>query len=244
MSHARTGVRLVVIAIALLLAVPTLAPIAPARAQEQPHGIKVSGQGIVTAKPDIAYLTLGASVRRDSAGAAFDRAESLIAALTETLRGAGVDERDIQTRQFSLGPEFGRSTDNNPPPVVGWRATHTVTVKLRDFGRIGTTIDAAVRALGDEAAIQGISFAIENTDALAGRARALAIDNARAKAEEMAARAGVRLGAVLSIDEISAPAPAPERAVAAPAAAPSFAAQISPGELSVSVTVEVVWAIA
>ncbi|MBI2760153.1 MAG: SIMPL domain-containing protein [Chloroflexi bacterium] len=222
-----------------------------ASAQENPTGIRVRGQGVVTAVPDIAFLTLGASVRAETAGAAFDRTEQRVAALTDLLKSSGVAERDIQTRQFNLNPEFGRGADNNPPPIIGWRATHTISVKLRDFAAIGRTIDSAVRLLENDALVQGISFAVEDTDTLAARARAQAIADARAKAQDMAARAGVTLGRVVYIQEISSPPPSPVRnadAARAPAAAPtggqaSFAAEISPGELTINVIVDVIFAI-
>ena len=187
-------------------------------------------------------------MRREAAGDAFNRAEELIAALTESLKADGVAERDIQTRQFNLNPEFGRSTDNSPPPVVGWRAVHLVSVKLRDFAKIGTTIDRAVRALGPDATIQGINFAIEDTNALAAQARDAAIADARQKAEALASRIGVRVGRLVFIQETSAPPPSPVRAfdgagIAAAVPAPSQAASISPGEQSLTVTVECVFEI-
>jgi uncharacterized protein len=221
-----------------------------ASAQENPTGIRVRGQGVVTARPDVAFLNLGATVRAETAGAAFDRAEQRVAALTDQLKASGVAERDIQTRQFSLNPEFGRSTDNNPPPIIGWRATHTLSVKLRDFTTIGRTIDSAVRLLENDAVVQGISFAVEDTNALAAQARAQAIADARAKAQDMAARAGVTLGRVVYIQEISSPAPSPVAnesvaRAAAPAAGgqAAFAADISPGELTINVIVDVIFAI-
>ncbi len=227
-----------------LVSAATLLP-GSARAQTAPPGITVRGQGTVSARPDIATITLGATVRRDTAGNAFQRAEEMIAALTATLKAAGIAERDIQTRQFTLQPEYGRSTDG-PAPVVGWRAIHTISVKLRDFDRIGATIDTAVRSLGDEATIQGISFGIEDTTAFARRARAAAYADARAKAEEYASAAGVRLGRVIVLDEISSPASTPETSPVADGrggAVASMPAQIAPGELSLTVIVEVTWAI-
>jgi len=217
----------------------------PARADDQPTGIRVRGQGVVSARPDIALLSIGASVRRDTAGAAFERAESLVAGLTESLKASGVSDSDIQTRQFNLNPEFGRGDSNNPPPVVGWRAVHTLSVKIRDFSRIGRTVDNAVTVLGNDVLMQGISFSIEDTDALARQARAQAIQNARTNAEDMAARAGVRLGRISYIQETSAPPPSPvrEAAVAASFAAAPAGAQVSPGELTINVSVEMIFGI-
>jgi uncharacterized protein YggE len=243
------------------LLVPALAALAlaaagmtrTARAQEQRTGIHVQGQAVVTARPDVAILGIGANVRRPSAGEAFARSEELVAALTASLRANGVAERDIQTRQFSLGPEYGRPSSDGQPQIIGWRAIHTVSVKLRDFARIGKTIDDGVAALGTDAFLQGISFAIEDTDALAARARAEAIAYARAKAEEVATQAGVRVGRLLYIRETSSPPPSPirdaESRTAAPVALPAagqaggFAVDISPGELSISVIVEAIYAI-
>lgn len=237
--------------IAPVLTVAALAAFAapPARAQEdQPAGLRARGQGVVSARPDVAILEIGANVRRDTAGAAFERASAAVAALTDSLRANGVEERDVQTRQFNLSPEYSRGADDSTPRVVGWRATQTVSVKLRDFSRLGRVIDDAVAALGVEATLGGISFAIEDTNALATRARADAVANARAKAEEMAALAGVRVGRLISLQEITSPAPTPvQNDLARGGATPSFAAapltQISAGELNVTVIVDAIFAI-
>lgn len=237
--------RAAVLALAFLpLALATLGTSRPVVAQELDAGIRVRGQGIVAARPDIATVVLGTSVRRPSAGEAFDRASERTTALMSVLQAAGVPERDIQTRQLTLTPEYGRAPEGAPPPLVAWRATHLLAVRLRDFSRIGRVIDDAVQALGDEALVQGVSFGIEDTAQLAARARAAAMDDARAKAEDLAARAGVRLGRVLAIDEVSAPAPAPQRtAVPAPAAGQVSAIEIAPGEQTVTVLVSVRYAI-
>lgn len=205
--------------------------------------IVVQGQGIVSTKPDLAILVIGATVRADNAADAFNRAEQRVSALTDALKADGVPDSDIQTRQFSLNPEFGRSDNNNPPPLTGWRATHTVAVKLRDFSTIGKVIDDAVAALGGDATIQGISFTIENSTAAAAQARTAAIHDAQTKAQQMASDAGVTLGRILLITETSAPPPTPLRADVAAAPAAAQVAQISPGEMNVTVTVQVTFAI-
>lgn len=242
-------VRLLIPALSVI-AIAAAALARPVRAQEQLTGIHVQGRSVIAARPDIALITMGANVRRPTAGEAFARSEELVAALTATLRANGVAEADIQTRQFSLSAEYGRPSGDGPAPIVGWRAVHTVAVKVRDFSRIGKTIDDGVGALGGDALLQGISFAIEDTDALAARARASAIADARSKAEEIASRAGVRAGRLIYIRETSSPPPTPDRKEATAVAAPSlaagqagFAADISPGELTISVTVEAIFAI-
>ena len=207
--------------------------------------LTVRGQGLVTVRPDVAMVTMGANVRRDSAAEAFDRANALIAQLNQLLREQGVPERDVQTRQFSLFPEFGRPPSDGPPPIVGWRAVNILSIRLRDFTRLGAIIDAAARVLGNDAQISGITFTVEDTDAVARRARDQAIANARERADQIAAAAGVRIVRILSITETSAPPPTPVARAAAPAPAGIVAqpAEIAPGELNLSVTVEIVYEI-
>lgn len=236
--------RAAVFALALLpLALATLGAPRPVLAQGPEASISVQGQGVVAARPDVATLVIGASVRRSSASESFNRAAELTANLMTVLRAGGVPDSDIQTRQLTLTPEFGRAPEGAPPPVVAWRATHVLAVRLRDFTRIGRLIDDAVQALGDEALVQGISFGIEDTQQLAARARAAAMADARARAESLAAHAGARLGQVLAIEEVSAPAPAPQRLPAAPTAGQVSAIEVAPGEQTITVLVRVRYAI-
>lgn len=236
-----------------LLAIPlvavALAGPRAAAAQEAPTPqLNVRGQGIIAVRPDVALVTMGASVRRESAGDAFVRAQQLIAQVNEVLRANGVPESDVQTRQFSLSPEFGRAQPGEPAPIVAWRSTNILSIKIRDFSTIGAIIDQAARVLGNEAQISGIGFTLEDTDGVARRARDLAIADARRRAEQIAAAAGVRLVRILSIFETSAPQSSVQRAAPPPpppgaAAAASAPAEVSAGELNVQVSVEIVYEI-
>ncbi|MGH2600951.1 MAG: SIMPL domain-containing protein [Dehalococcoidia bacterium] len=217
-----------------------------AAAQEAPPTpqLSVSGQGTVSVRPDVAIVAMGAAVRRDNAQEAFDQANALAGSLTQFLRGQGVAERDITTRQFNLSPEFGRQEGDAPRPIVAWRAANLLSVKIRDFSTIGATIDGAIRILGSDAQLSGISFTIEDTDTVARQARDEAIANAKQRAEQMAEAAGVRLVRILSITETSAPPPRPVPVAAAPAVADrSVAAEVAPGEQNITVTVEIVYEI-
>ena len=235
-----------------------------ARAQEPPEGVRVRGEGLVVAAPDIATLSIGASVRRETPVLAFRRAEELAEALVQMFTAQGVAATDIQTVNVSLNPEFGPAPVPPGPPqpvaassvIVGWRATHLFSVKLRDFSRIPTVLEAAVTLLGSDAQIQGIFFGVEDTDALISRARAEAFQNAREAAEELARLAGMRLGEVLSIDEQFTPSPTPVQlapgvassipaslATPAPQRSGDASGPFSPGQVSVRVFVTVVFAL-
>jgi uncharacterized protein YggE len=214
-------------------------------------GVRVVGQGRVATPPDVAVINLGASVLRERPDVAFDRAEQLITAVTAAARAQGVAERDVVTGQVSLSQEFRPGTQENPQPVLtGWRARHSLSVKVRDFARVGRVLADAVAALEDGGEVQGISFTVEDNRPIIEQARDAALQDAREKAERIASRLGVRLGAVTFVQETSAPAPVTVRAptaVAAPIPAatprPPIAADISAAEQVFSVTVEVHYAI-
>jgi uncharacterized protein len=233
------------LALALAGAVLSLPRVASAQEPETPR-LTVRGQGIVSVRPDVAIVTMGAVVRRQTAQQAFDDANARVSALTQFLRAQGIAERDITTRQFSLSPEFSRPEGDNPPRLVAWRGTNLVSVKIRDFTTIGAIIDGAVRILGNDAQLSGIFFTVEDTDAVARQARDQAIAEARERAQQIAAAAGVRLVRILSITETSAPPPTPVAREAAVVAAPVPAAQrpeVAPGEQNIIVSVEIVYEI-
>lgn len=218
-------------------------PRGAAAADDGPPRITVRGQGVVSVRPDVAALTMGASVRRDTAAAAFEQSNVLIAALMQALREQGIAERDIQTRQFNLSPEFGRAPEGGAAPIVGWRSVNLLAIKVRDFTKIGAVIDSGARILGNDAQISGVSFSVENTDAVAKQARDAAIANARQNADQIAAAAGVRIVRILSISETFAPPPAPVGFTAAAPAALARGADVSPGEQSITVSVEIIYEI-
>jgi uncharacterized protein YggE len=235
--------------------------------------LRVTGQGVVTATPDVAILHVGAAVLRDTPDEAFTRAEMLVVALTDGLKAGGVPDKDIRTSELSLFEEPQPPICPPPPPPAPapavpttpvappqcqpqppkWRARHFLTVKLRDFSKIGTIVGDAVAALDGEGQLGGIVFTVEDTTPLADQARAAAADDARAKAQTLATHLGVRLGDVISVQEFSSPPPTPLRptplATAVPARTPMPAplapivAPINPGELTITVSVEVVYAI-
>ncbi|MGH2588487.1 MAG: SIMPL domain-containing protein, partial [Dehalococcoidia bacterium] len=207
-----------VISLLIVLGVPAALFAVPARAQRPPdepaNSVRVRGEGVVLAAPDVATLNLGATVRRETPSVAFSEAQAQAAALVERLQAQGVAANDIQTTNISLFPEFAPITTGPAPPtrsqeITGWRATYTFSAKVRDFTRIAAILEEAVTLLGADAQIQGIFFGIENTDALVSQARAEAFSNARAAAVELARLAGAPLGEVVTIEEIVATPPTP-----------------------------------
>jgi len=207
------------------------------------EGISVSGEGRVSVAPDMALLGIGVSTKEDTVAAANSAVQAAMDRLLSSLDANGIVEKDIQTTQFSISPEYDYQL--NEPRLTGYRVTHMLQVKVRDIDRAGEVIDDGVEAAGDLVQVGSISLTIDDTSAMAKQARELAMADAKAKAEELAQLADVELGKPISISESSyTPGPAVmyDRALAGAEAAPA-ATSISTGELEVVVSVQITYAI-
>jgi uncharacterized protein YggE len=200
--------------------------------------ITVNGDGKVKVKPDTASLSVGVQATAATATEALNQANTSAAALIAALKSAGVDSNDITTSGLSIYPQYS-STGNT---ITGYQASNNVTVTVRDIAKTGPVIDAAAAAAGDNITIGGVSFYVEDSEALIGAARTDAISNARKRAGEYADAAGVSVGGVLQISEVSISNPVPmyyERSVAADSSVAGAPTPIETGtqDLTVSVTV-------
>ena len=204
-------------------------------------GISVSGRGIAVAAPDIASLSIGVSTVRDSARQARDDAASLVTDLIDSLVENGIAEEDYHTSQFSIAPEIDYRS-NGQQVIRGYRVTSTLAVTVRDLDRVGEVIDDAVDAVGDPIRVEGVTFSIEDPLALQSEARALAMADAKTKAEELAALAEVDLGKPITISESSAGGVPPVFFQTADLAQ-TAETPISPGQLEITVSVQVTYAI-
>lgn len=219
---------------ALLLSAPALAE-TPA---DIPAAISVTGEAQVSVPPDLAHIDAGVVTDAKTAREASDMNNAAMSKVFAALKGAGIDEKDIQTSRLSLQPQYPPNR-SGPSPIVGFHASNRVTIRLRDVGKVAGVIDTLVGAGAND--IGNILFAVSQASRLLDDAREKAVADARRKAEIYARAAGVTLGAPLSISEEGAPAPVFRSKMATPmAAAPTPIAQ---GEETLSVNVSVIWAI-
>lgn len=200
-------------------------------------GISVSGRGEVLGTPDTLTITLGVGVVRPDVSTATsdaaDLAERLIAALTNR----GIDEKDIQTANYSIYPEYDWSRDEQR--LAGYRVNNTVTAKIRDLDRAGEIIDAATAAGGNDVVVNGVSFSLEDNDALIVAAREAAWQDALAKAQQLATLSGTTLGSPVSISESFSSQPAPLYYERAEVAADAGFTPIQAGQETVTVNLQV-----
>jgi uncharacterized protein YggE len=222
--------------LALAVATVTWLP-APAMAQTPPPMISVTGEATVSVPPDQAQIDGGVTSDAKTAREASDANNAAMGKVLLALKGAGIDEKDYQTSRLSLQPQYAPNR-SGPSPVVGYRASNRVTVRLRDVTKVAGIIDILVGAGANE--LGGINFMVSQASKLLDDAREKAIADARRKAEIYAKAAGVTLGEPLSISGEGSAPPVFRGKMLAPMQGGAAVAQ---GEETLSVTVSVSWAI-
>ncbi len=212
----------------------------------QQAGIWVTGEGKVMAVPDIATLRLGIEAQEATVAEAQTQASEAMDRVMAALIDNEVADRDIQTQYFSIHKVTRWDETKNQEIVIGYRVSNMVTAKIRDIDNAGSIIDAVVKAGGDLTRIDSISFSIDDPSAYFGEAREKAMADAEAKAEQMASLAGVRLGKPTYISESGYLPPPIYPRVAyeeVPMPAPAPPPPISPGEMEITLTVQIAYAI-
>jgi uncharacterized protein YggE len=224
-----------------LALIPGSAAIADAGNGPQKRVLTVTGQGEVHGAPDQAMLSAGVvTTARTAADALKDNAKAMNAVFA-TLKRAGIADKDMQTSDFSIQPQYETDRNGNTSrDITGYRVANTVNVRVNDLAKVGPTLDALVASGANS--IGDIAFTIKDPKPLMEKARAEAVADAVARAQTLARAAGVTLGPIVSISESGYSAPRPMYRMAAMAAAPA-PTPIAAGEESVTAGVNITWSI-
>ncbi|MGJ8563140.1 MAG: SIMPL domain-containing protein [Alphaproteobacteria bacterium] len=201
--------------------------------------ISVSATGQSYRVPDTATVSAGVVTQAATAGEAMAANSRQMNATFNALLQAGVAQRNIQTSQLSLQPRYDY-TDRQAPKITGYEARNTVTAKSENLESVGAMLDALVRAGANN--INGVTFSIKNPEAAKSEARAMAIQNARRQAEEMAGAAGIRLGRIVSLTE-SGGYNQPRPMMMSARADSMESTPVAAGEQALSVTVNITYEI-
>lgn len=223
----------------IVLAALLLAGAAAAQEAVAEPGVVVRGSGIAYGEPDRAVLELGVQTRDPDVRRALAEADDTMRRVRRALRAAGVAEEDFRTTTFQLWREEEFDRDGAPRGAA-YRVTHLVEATVREVEGVGEVIAGAVEAGANQ--IGGVRFALAHPAELERRARTQAMEDARAKAEQLAEAAGARLGDALTIQETGGGGdpPMPLAMMEARAAGPS---PVSAGQLAVRVEVTVRYAL-
>jgi uncharacterized protein YggE len=205
-------------------------------------GVSVDGTGRVTGTPNLLRLDSSVTVTKPTVTEAMQAANTVMAAVQQTLKSDGVAAADLQTSGLSVQPNYTYA--NNTQRLTGYQVSENLSVVLRNLSTAGSIISDAARVGGDSLQIGGASLDIDQDDALIAKARQAAFADALAKAQTYAQAAGRTLGAVSSISESTDSQPVTydyRMAAAAPAAGSDAPVPIQAGSQDVTVNVAVTW---
>jgi uncharacterized protein YggE len=238
------------IALTLLLGLPSAAltalPVFAEDAKPREAVVTVSADGQSTAVPDMAVLNLSVVKQAKTAREALDDDNKAMNDVIAALKKGGIADRDLQTSGFSVQPQYtypqGGDGQQQPPQLVGYQVSNSLTVRVRDLLELGAIIDQSV-TLGVN---QGgdIQFTNDKPEGAMEEARKNAVASAIKKAKTLTEAAGVKLGRVLEISENAVrPAPQPVYRAAMMKEAADALVPVQSGENSYSVTVNLTFSI-
>ena len=148
----------------------------------------------------MATLNLGVTNEARLAGEALRMTSDAVAAVLARLNEAGIAPRDMQTQGVSVQPVWNRrNADNAPPRITGFVARNALSVRVRDLDTLGSILDQVVQDGANT--FNGLQFSLQDPEPAMAAARQDAVQDAIAKAEQLAQAAGVTLGPVQTISE-------------------------------------------
>ena len=220
---------------ALLLA--TLAPFA-AHADERPRIVSTTGQGEVSAQPDMARVTLGVDARRKTLAEARTEVTAAIDRLLALTRELKIDPRYVNATRLQVRPEYTWNEQSRKQVLLGYYVGRQVEVELRDLDQLGPLLERAVTAGANQ--VGDASLDSTRRKELERQAMTLAVQDAAANAGTLAQAAGARLGPVRTLNASASPPPMPMYRMAAmadAAAAPPAESTYAAGEMKFAATV-------
>jgi uncharacterized protein YggE len=235
-GNVKWGATGLILGLAAALSIPSFAQTTPpASSGTGDRAVTVTGTATIKSAPDEAVVTLGVHTQAATAEAAMQQNASKMSEVVKALLDAGIKQSDIATAGISLYPNYS----NDGLAIVGYAAENQVNATIRDMNKVGQTIDRAVAAGANLS--NGITFQVSDQNEGLDEALQAAVEDARHKAEVLAAAGDARLGQMLQVTESGAPTPPPlYRDVMAAEAAST---PVSPPTIETQVSVTVVWAL-
>ena len=178
------------------------------------RAFSVSGEGKVTTVPDIARVSVGIVVEGSKDLALIQKqATERGNKVTAFVKKQGVDAKDIKTEQYSVEPRYQYFNCSTPiysssqtvakpcppPEIVGYTIRQSISLKMRDFDKIGGIMSGVVENGANT--VSSLSFTVDDPTKIESEARSKAIEQAKEKAAQVAKAGGFSIGRLLSIEE-------------------------------------------
>lgn len=198
----------------------------------------VSGEGRVTAAPDVAEINFSVITQGVDAQAISKENNSRVDAVIAYLKSQGVEEKDVKTTSYSLYPQYDYEwcriaepypTKGCTPKISGYQISHSVEATVRDISRIPAVVSGLTDKKVNNISNVSYTFSEEAKARLTAEARGKAVKDAKEKAKNIAQTAGVRLGKIVSISESSSFQPVPYGGIYAMGDRGGGGAPIEPG---------------
>jgi uncharacterized protein len=229
-----------------LAVIASLLAAGPLAAQEKPAPaprLYLTGKAKVEAPPDFASVTIGVTNRAATTAEAIDKTSAAAAKIVAAAKAFGIAPADLQTSYVVLTQAYrtvrepGGGTEQKPD---GYQATNSVTMRVRDLGRLGEVLRNVVDSGANQ--IDGVDFGLSDPKRLEQAALTAAVKDARAQADTIATAAGVTLARIVEIRYGAGPTPVPPHAYYAPRrAAARENVPVEAGSLEVTAEVSVVF---
>ena len=202
--------------------------------------ISVSSTGTVKVTPDAVRLNASVSAIAKVSKEALTNANIAADKFRSSILANGIDKKNLASTTLTVYPEYNYTQDTGNV-LIGYRASQSFEVIIRNAAKAGEIVDTVVASVGDALYINGVTpFVYDNSKATEA-ARISAVKSAKAKATSYAKLLGVKIGKIIYLQESSAPTSYPISMVQAKSDA--GATQIDLGQQDISVSVSTKWAI-
>jgi len=208
------------------------------------NGVTLDATGSVKVVPDGVQFNFSVFAVEATSKSASERANVLANQAREALDESKIDKEDISTQNVSVYPEYSYSPEGKQT-LIGFRASQSFAVTLRDTEYAGAVVDAVLLLVGTDLTIDTLAPILLDTSDALEQARENAIKLAKKKAEDYADLLDVKLGDVISVREFSGSSSTPQpwlRDMATADSLESTKTVVDLGTQEVTVTVEVRWA--
>jgi uncharacterized protein YggE len=208
------------------------------------NGVTLDATGSVKVVPDGVQFNFSVFAVEATSKSASERANVLANQAREALDESKIDKEDISTQNVSVYPEYSYSPEGKQT-LIGFRASQSFAVTLRDTEEAGSVVDAVLLLVGTDLTIDTLAPILLDTSDALEQARENAIKLAKKKAEDYADLLDVELGDVISVREFSGSSSIPQpwlRDMATADSLESTKTVVDLGTQEVTVTVEVRWA--
>lgn len=165
----------------------------------EPRYITVSGQGKVYVVPDIAVVSFGITKEGIDVSSLSSKTNEQMNKIIADIKDLGVDEKDIQTTQYSLTPRYNYVRESGERILVGYEMTQSISVKIRDFAKIGSIFSVATSSEAN--IVNSLYFTVDDPEKSKQEAREKAVEQAKEKAVNIAKATGLSLGKLTDVSE-------------------------------------------